>query len=561
MDSPTTVNNTARNLDINDYLAILLRHKWYFIIPFVLVVAIGMGLALGLPAVYRSEATILIERQEIPKDVVQTTVTGFIQERIEGLTKRILTRDTLWNLAQKYDLYPGKRTPDNKLDIAGKVRENIFVEMQDIKASDSDSMRQVWATYAFTVAFEYPEPEIAQKVAADVANLFLEGNKEVRTRKAVEVVTFLESESARLNKEISALETKLATFKQTQQDQLPELMNMNLKLYEKTETDIDQTTDRIRGLEDQISALQAEVALTDPHQAVYDAQGRKVQSANERLSMLTSDYIRLSSTYSQEHPDVKKIKREIHALGGQSANKASLVELVNQLTSLRTQYSQARQKYGDTHPDVVKLRSSIAAVEKGLRSASGQVGSGSGPSSAPDNPQYVSLQTQLRSAQRSLASERSRLVHLEQKKQEYENRLFKTPVVERDYKTLTRDYDNAKRRYDELRTKLLEARLSQQLESTAKGERFKIVQGAFYPTLPERPNRVGIALLSVFFGFVAGLGGLAFAEYNDQTVRGVRDIQAVAKAPPLAVIPNIHRSGQTSGRSPVRKSGGRSRAG
>jgi len=560
MDSADTVNSTTRSLNINDYFAIAYRHKWYFLVPFALVVAIGVGLALGLPAVYRSEATILIERQEIPQDVVETTVTGFIQERIEGLTKRILTMDTLWDLAEKYDLYPGERTPDNKLEISRKVRENISVDMQDIKASDSDSMRQVWATYAFIVAFEYPEPDIAQKVTQDVADLFLKQNQEVRTEKAVEVVNFLESESERLNKEISTLEAKLAEFKQSEQDQLPELMTMNLKLYEKTESDIDTTSDRIRQLEDQVNALQAEMALTDPHQAVYDEQGHKIQSASERLSMLTADYIRLSSTYSQEHPDVKKVRREIQALGGQSPDKAGLVELVDQLTTLRNQYSVARQKYGDTHPDVLKLRSAIAAVEKGLRSASGAVGSGSGPASAPDNPQYVSLQTQLRAAQRSLASERSKLVHLEQKQKDYESRLFKTPVVERDYKNLTRDYDNAKARYSELRGKLLEARLAQQLESSAKGERFEIVQPAYYPVLPERPNRIGIALLAVFFGFVAGLGGLAYAEYNDHTVRGVRDIQGVIQAPPLAVIPVIDKKGKGPGGSPAQDSGGRSRA-
>ncbi len=57
-----------------DYLSILMRRKKQFIIPAVLIFITSTLLALGLPAVYQSKATILIEQQEIPVDLVRSTV-------------------------------------------------------------------------------------------------------------------------------------------------------------------------------------------------------------------------------------------------------------------------------------------------------------------------------------------------------------------------------------------------------------------------------------------------------------------------------------------------------
>lgn len=534
-----TLNQQAV-LEIGDYIEILRRRKVHFIVPFVLVLAASLILAFTLPPVYRSEATILIEQQEIPADLVESTVTGFVQQRIQGLSKRLLSYDNLWQIAEKYDLYPEDRMIDNKQEIIQRMRENIFVEMVDVKANEPGTTRQGLATIAFTVAFEYEDPEVTRAVTNDLANLYLEENRRIRSEKAADVTKFLEKESLRLNKEISQLESKLASFKQNQREQLPELMNLNLRLHEKTENEIERSKEQIRNLEDRLSALQSELSLTKPHVDIYDAQGQRIQTGRERLSVLAAEYLQLSAKYSQNHPDVVKVRREIEALGAQTSDAAGVKQLVDELTVLRNRLSEARQRYADDHPDVQKLYASIAAVEKGLRNASVSGPAGESEyATAPDNPRYVSLKTQIDAATGSLRAERARLQQLEDKLSEYQERLFKTPTVERDYKSLSRDYDNAKAKYKEIKDKLLEARLAEELEAGSKAERFTLVQAAFLPSLPERPNRIGIALLGTLLAFASGLGSVATAEYMDRTVRGQKGVAQVFGAPPLATIPYI----------------------
>ncbi|MCU7924752.1 MAG: lipopolysaccharide biosynthesis protein, partial [Candidatus Thiodiazotropha sp. (ex Dulcina madagascariensis)] len=68
-------------LGISDYLAILKRRKKQLVIPALVILIMSAGLAFGLPSVYRSEATILIEQQEIPSELVRSTVTSYAGER------------------------------------------------------------------------------------------------------------------------------------------------------------------------------------------------------------------------------------------------------------------------------------------------------------------------------------------------------------------------------------------------------------------------------------------------------------------------------------------------
>ncbi len=528
-------------VDIGEYFRALRRRKWHFLIPFFIVVGVSVALAYLLPPEYRSEATIMIERQEIPPDVVSSTVQGYVQERIKGLSEQIMTRDRLLGLIKKYDLYPEERAKGvDDQQLLSEFKDSVDVEMVSVKTASPDKSSIGLATIAFTVSFGYPDPVKSRDVTEALAGLFLEENKADRARKAAEVRAFLEQQAKDLNAEITELEAKLAKFKQERRDSLPELMSVNQRLYERTETEIDRAQERIRSLQDQIRTLSMELSLTDPYRAVVNERGERVLSPEERLSALTTEYLQLSSRYSQEHPDVKRVRREIQLLSGENHQLEATAKLVNDLQELHSKLDQALSKYTPDHPDVVRLKRSIASVERSLRQFTLQVPTGKKAApTAPDNPQYVTLQSQLASARNELQAERNKLRELLQQRDEYERRLFETPLVERDYKILARDYDNAKKKYAEIKAKLLDARIAEELEQQSKGERFTILNHAYVPALPDSPNRLGIVILGVMLGIMAGIGSVGIAEYLDDTVRGIEGVRGISGAPPLAVIPAI----------------------
>ncbi len=527
---------------IGDYWAILKRRKWYFLIPFGATLYVALMLAFGLPPIYRSQATILIERQEIPASVVETTVTGYVQERLEAIRQRIMSPQKLWEIAEKLNLYPEERAAGKRQEVIKRLSDNIYVEMVDIKTSEAGSARQGIATVAFTVAFEDPSPETARVVATELAELYMSENRRQRGEQAAEVSSFLEEEAERLAAEMAESEKKLAEFKKKHLGASPDLSKLNMRLMEQTENQIQRLDDRIRALEDRKMSLEAQLAITSPYKEVYTDKGARVQSPGERLSTLTAEYLRLSATYAQNHPDVVKLRREITALENQTGLNSGASSLVAKLSVQREELSKLRQRYSDEHPDVKKLQQSVAALERQLRNISVDRSMVITAPVKPDNPTYIALQTQLNSVIADIAADQSTRRKLEQKLAKYEARLAAAPAVERDFLALTRDYENAKKKYREIKDKLLEARMAEQLEAGGKGERFVLVAEPYVPNTPEKPNRLGIALLGGVLAFAFGLVGVAVKEYTDHTVRGSRGVMAISHAPPLVCIPYISNS-------------------
>lgn len=530
----------AQVMTIGGYFAILRRRKWRFIIPFALVLFASTALAFLLPPIYRSEAIVLIERQEIPPDLVQTTVTGYVEERIEALTNRLLTRENLRSIIDKYNLYPEEESTEDRQENIKRMRDSILIEMTDVETSDPDKGKQSVATISFTVSFEAGSPQTAQEVTQELATLYLEGNRRDRTESAADVTRFLGGEAERLEKQIADLDTKLAEFKSENAEQLPELTDLNRSLYEKTESEIERTEEQIRTLQDSMKAMESELAITSPNREMVAGDGAHIMSPSDRLNALTAEYLTASVRYASNHPDLVKMRREIEALGGQVSGAAA-GDIVQKLALTRGQLLEAQRNYTDNHPDVKKLKQSVMELEQALRTASATAASPglSGSQVPADNPRYVSLKTQLDAAQGNLTAARSKLIQLNTKLVEYQERLQNTPAIEKEYKALTLDYENAKNRYQDLREKQLNARLAEQIESGGQAERFTIVQPAFLPTMPDKPSRLGIILLGSLIAFSLGLGNIAFAEYTDRTVHGSRDLIEIFNAPPLAVIPYI----------------------
>ena len=526
-------------MELNDYLQILKRRKMYFAVPFFFVTTIALLIAFLSPAIYRSEATLIVERQSIPLDLVQTTVTGYVQEQIQTIRQRLVTPTNLSDIAEKFHLYPDEFSKD-PIGTSALIRENIEVDMVEVNATDP-SQRGVRVTaIAFTVAYSANTPETARAVTNEIAQRYLEESKVGRIADTLVVSEFLKTEVERQRTDLSRLEELIANFKQEHRIELPELLATNMRLMEKTELEIDRSEQRIRGYQDRIDADKAELSLTQPYKDVKTEQGVTLLSASERLSMLTAQYLRATARYSAEHPDVISMTREIRVLAEQTGEVGRIDEIMNSLVQLQEELRQARQQYSEEHPEVQKLVVAVAAMQKGFQTVIISVeGSSDQLSIPPDNPRYVALKTQLQSTKSNMVAERQQLSSLNDKLADYEERIINTPLVEQQFKSLSRDYDNATRKFRELKEKQLQANMATELENSESAAGFILASQAYLPTLPDSPNRVGIMILGMLFAFTAGLGITATAEYFDKTIRSARVIVATLGAPPLAIIPQM----------------------
>jgi polysaccharide biosynthesis transport protein len=215
-------------IHLNDYLAVLKRRRKQILRVAASVFGIAVVLAAVLPTVYRSTAKLLIE-QEVASDIVPSTVTGYVSQRIRVIQTRVLTSERLAQVAQKLDLYPSELKAGKTELVAERMRRNIVIESESAHVTDPKSGVSGMATVALNVSYESSDPQTAQKVAQELAALFIEENRAVRTQKAQRTTGFLGEEEARLREHIDDLEKQLAAYKEKNRGRLPELMNLNMQ--------------------------------------------------------------------------------------------------------------------------------------------------------------------------------------------------------------------------------------------------------------------------------------------------------------------------------------------
>src|SRR5881409_2760655 len=81
------------------------RRKWLAVVLFVVIVAAVGSLAAFLPDIYKSTATVLVERHQVPETFVRTSITGELETRLQTISQEILSRAKLEDLITRFALY------------------------------------------------------------------------------------------------------------------------------------------------------------------------------------------------------------------------------------------------------------------------------------------------------------------------------------------------------------------------------------------------------------------------------------------------------------------------
>lgn len=526
----------SSSINLNDLMRILRQRKKAFLVAFFLSLLLALVIAVLLPPVYKSSATVLIEQQEIPQDLVRSTVTSFADQRIQVLIQRAMTFSRLSEIIKKYGLYKEMAEREPLEQVVEKMRDDIDHKMISADVVDPRSGRPVQATIAFSISYLSQSPKTAQDVANELVSIFLEENLRNRADMAEQAERFLENEMERLGQETRRLEAEVAKFKQSNLRSLPEQTNLKMSFLERSEKDYEEVRSQIRALEDRKVYLQSQLSLVEPYSSVIGDEQQATMTPQGRIRYLQSRYLSVSAKYSPEHPDVVRAKRELDELlaGGEYQPDANFVR--NQLKLLRAQLERDRTTYSEGHPDLLSLQRQVGEYETLLK---GTAEYRLATVKDADNPAYIQLAASLESVDIELSHLKESRRALQEKIEDLESSLIEGPAVEKEYRDLLRDLENNTARYQEVKAKQLEAKMAQSLEKERKGERFTLIEPPLMPERPVKPNRLLIIAIGFVFSLAFATGVIWLLERTDQTVRGVQGVQRLTGASPLAIIPHI----------------------
>jgi len=526
-------------LEWKDVKSFIRRRRRSFIVVFLITFISSVILALALPSIYRGEATILIEDQQIPENLVQSTITSYAEERLNIIQRQVLSNDRLRDIIDDFDLYPEIREKEGMGMAIVAMKEAILVETESVGFMDPRTGKPMSATIAFALYYEGRDPETVQKVTNVLGELFLEEDIRIKERITGATTDFLTAEAESLKTQIQEFEKRITEFKSAHFGELPEHGSVNLETVARLERELDQIEMQIRSLQEKRISLQGQRVSVDPLLPIQVDGQNVARNPSEQLKYLRLKLISLQSVLSDKHPDVMKLKREIQKLEGQVGASGVSPEEIKRLDNLRVKLAGLKGRYGLKHPDVVKLEKEIDILERSIANQRRRGNTRRMSEEVPDNPMYINLSTQISSINTSIAGLMSDKESIQNDLARYRQRIENSPVVEKEYNELTRDYSITKRKYDEIMNKLMTANVAKVLEEGRHGQRFEIKSHAYLPTQPYKPNRIAIILLGFVLGSGFGFGIAAVREFFDHSIKNDKELSELVSIPVLTVISNV----------------------
>ncbi|HXS89216.1 MAG TPA: hypothetical protein VN705_07705 [Steroidobacteraceae bacterium] len=538
---PTIVPGPAdEDPGFGDYLSILRKRKRLLFMVGLPILALGGLLALGLPDIYRSQGLIEIEGAESVREgaangTLQDSIAResdeplYADQYVQSLTTQVLSDKNLRQLLAKERLYDDQaEDPKGALQ---RLHKDIRVDMVTVPILDPNNGREREVVTAFTVSYDNRDPQRAHEGAAWLTQAFLEGNRQDRRSFAAGNAQFFAAEADRMRQRVAELEGKLAEFKAKNIGQLPDTTGMNMNSMDRAENEINSTESQLQGLRRERVFLVAQLQ-----------QARSTGPETNSLQALENEYKQKLATYDPNHPDLISLRRQIDMM--RSGGSPSGMTLRQQVQQQRSILAEARQRYGEDHPDIKRIQRNIDSLEARIKA-----GESADTTLASDSPMAVQLQTQLNATDTQIAALQARGLELRKKMTDLEGRMSASPQVERDYQTVTRDLAGARSKFEELLRRQMDAEVSEAAIAGGTADKFHIKSRPGTPDEPAKPQRLAIFAVAFALALIVGLTAIVFSQLLDPTVRGVRDIRDILDVTPLTAVPVIERAG----RNPHRK--------
>jgi uncharacterized protein involved in exopolysaccharide biosynthesis len=525
---------------IAEYLRILNRRKWLIALVAFASVAGAVGVAMWLPEKFQSAATILIEEPVVSEDLASPLSPAFADQRLQLIQQRIMTTAKLVEVIDHLDLYREAREANTPLnELADDLRSRIELTLVGANTSEVKNGRAAKSTTAFSLSYIGFNPATTQRVVHELVALYMAENERAQRSRALGTAGFLTGESNRLTARIRELERQLAEFKTKNVGMLPEEMDFNTQLLDRTQNQMLEFMRQAQSARERQAFLQAQLLSLEPMAPVSSSVSPEALSPKTRLRLLKAQYSAMIAKYGDRHPDVVNLRRQIEAIGGAANDGPAAVKLED----LQGQLDAVSQKYGPAHPEVVRLKRELEAARKANASAGGA------NADMPDNPIYVQTLGQLAAADAEVKAAQAQVSKLQEKMKATEARIVGTPEVERAYVALKRDYDTTVAQFEALKERENQAELAKNLETEQMGEHLSLIEPPPLPTSPISPNRPAIILLGIIVGLAGGIAVALLADSIDGRVYGYRRLASVLGEPPLASIPRL---GAIRDRRPMR---------
>ena len=461
------------------------HRRWIGLAAAWIVGVAGVIWVMRMPDVYEASARIYVDTQSVLKPLMQgLAVQPNVDQQVMILSRTLLSRPNVEKLIRMADLDLNTKSKSELDGMVDGLQRSLYIQ-----SLGRDNL--------YTLAYRDSKPEKAKRVVQSLSSIFIESNLGEKRKDTDSAKKFIDEQIKVYEKKLEEAEDRLKEFKirhMTAND-APDKDYFG-RLQELT-GQLNRTQLELREAETSRDALKKEVSgeepllLPDEAPAAAGGSGVAVPEIDGRLDALKKNLDTLSTRYTDQHPDVVAVKRQI-----------------SELEEQKTQVVAARKKGG-------------AGVAKGP--------------SLQGNAVYQQLRVSLAESEALVAQLRTRVTEYESRLAKHKDSAKLAPQMESEFSQLNRDYGVHKRNYETLVSRREQAEMSGDMQSVS-GADFRLIDPPRVSPQPVAPNRI-VLLLGVL---AAALGAGVFASFATSqiwpTFFDARSLRETTELPVLGAV-------------------------
>ncbi len=464
-----------------------LNHKWWILVPAVLLFAGAVVSAALKPNVFGAQAVLMAPRAKATGGLIKQNIVAKEQEALRNARTRLIGHDLLRKVALEHDLFPELRG-DAEDKLVPAVRAHLSVARR---------------AAVLTISFRYRGGEKPAQKAADVVNdlaqRFVSAQIDFAGERAREIKSFLTKDAKALEARLDAAERALEAFRSRYAGSLPEDRATNLG---------------------------------------------QIMSIKERIETLLDRKQRIHDALSNHH--VQAIELELRMHGEDQGPAPDYVETLvrDYITRLKSELFEVRKKYSEDSERVQDLHEQIVDAEKQLAEAQAQVKENGGLTSQDlfhvlldqHRGRKVKLEREIERAEEQYGEALKEIAAAE-------GRVETGKSLESEYSALKRTVRDAAERRLTLLRKREEADFQVRYQTEEPHSPLIVEQTAVPNSIPVGPERLEMSLMGLFLGL--GLGAaLAFLRMKtDRSFHRQEDLRALLPGTVLVTVPDISGTG------------------
>ncbi|MEE9543189.1 MAG: XrtA system polysaccharide chain length determinant [Thermodesulfobacteriota bacterium] len=472
---------STTNFDIRQYLKLLMLRRYLFIGVFLAIVTAAVFISYFMPYQYRASTIVLVEASPVVNPLNQNVSPAFrAQQRMAMLKQLLFNRRNIERVANKLDL-----------DINAKSPVKYEALIKDIQSNLSVSVK---GRNLFQINYIGDDRKVVRDIVNTLASQYIEDNLQLKRKGSALSIEFHGEQLKEYAQKLEEAETDLKNFKVKNANFLSKRGGVTLTRVQEYQTSIMNTKLRLRELTMRKKALNKQ--LTGEAPLIASTDSKKDFSPGERLTLLETNLTLLLLRYTENYPDVIKVKGEIEELKKklQEENKAK------------------------------------SAMKKSKR----------GSAINPSDSAYHKLKEEIENIDAEMNSLSVKSEELQREIDSLESSLEEIPGEEQELIRLQRDVRVYESIYSTLLGKLEEANITREMEDKEEAIIFKVIDPAVIPIKPAKPDRVVYMLFGLLAGIIGG-GGAVFVRENylDTSFKTLDDFKEAISIPVIATIPTI----------------------